>query len=166
MNAGDSGSHFYNTYQCADGKWVSLGAIEKKFYKELLERLELDPAHVGDQWNADNWQRAQAIVAERIRSKTRDEWTAILEGTDVCFAPILSFDEAPSHPHFVARDTFIEIDGIVQPAPAPRFGRTSAGVPTPPEPPSPETEALAGWIDEKQIADLSHRGVLPSRTAD
>lgn len=161
-NPTDSGSHFYDTYQCADGKWISIGSIETKFYAELLRKLELTPEELGDQWKPENWPRAQAIVAERFRQKTREEWTAILEGSDVCFAPVLSFDEAPSHPHFVARKSFIEVDGIAQPAPAPRFSRSMPDTPTPPEAPSAATvnEALAGWLDSPRLEKWRRKGVF------
>lgn len=153
-NALDSGSYFYDSYQCADGEWITLAAIEQKFHEELLRRLDLDPADVGPQWEPSNWPRAKDLVAARIRQKTRDEWRALLEGTDSCFAPVLSMMEAPSHPHFKERGTFIEIDGIVQPAPAPRFSRSTPARPTPPEAPDATRieEALAGWMDPSEIA--------------
>ena len=107
----DGGSHFYDTYQCADGKWVAVGAIEPQFYALLLEKLGLKVAD-------------QASLKALFRSRTRDEWCALLEGTDACVAPVLDLDEAPKHPHNVARGTFVEVDGVMQPAPAPRFSRT------------------------------------------
>jgi len=107
----DGGSHFYDTYACADGKWVAVGAIEPQFYSLLLEKLGITVAD-------------RARLKEIFLSKTRADWCALLEGTDACFAPVLDLDEAPKHPHNVARGTFVEVDGVMQPAPAPRFSRT------------------------------------------
>lgn len=161
-NPTDSGSHFYDSYQCADGKWISIGAIEGKFYEELLQRMGLTHEELGKQWDEDNWVRAKEVMAEKVKQKTRDEWVALLEGTDVCFAPVLSFDEAPSHPHAKARNAFVEIDGVTQPVPAPRFSRSQPGIPTPPEAPAPENvdAALAGWVSPARVAELKEQGVL------
>jgi alpha-methylacyl-CoA racemase len=161
-NATDSGSHFYDVYECADGKFVSLAPIEAKFHAELLQRLEIDPASVPKQWDKAGWPRMKALLAERFRTRTRDAWSALLEGTDACFAPVLSPAEAPSHPHIAARGTFIEIDGVVQPAPAPRFSRS---VPETPKPPRPaETESveaiLAPWLDAAEIAAARAAGII------
>lgn len=158
----DSGSHFYDNYQCADGKWVSIGAIEGKFYDELLERMGLTHEQLGKQWDEDNWVRAKEIMAAKVKEKTRDEWVALLEGTDVCFAPVLSFDEAPLHPHAKARNAFVEIAGVQQPAPAPRFSRSRPGTPTPPEAAGPENveAALSGWVSPARVAELREQGVL------
>ena len=155
-NAINSGSHFYQVYQCRDGNWISVAANEARFYAELLRRLELDPAAVGGQMDRANWPRARAMLAERFLTKTRDEWCAILEGTDACFAPVLSWAEAARHPQVCARDTLIEVDGVVQPAPAPRFSHTVADAPTTPrEPSSACTEAaLAAWLDHDARAAL------------
>lgn len=164
-NPTDTGSHFYNTYQCADGEWISIGSIETKFYDDMMMRLGFTREELGDQWDEENWLKAQGIMAEKIRQKTRDEWIALLEGTDVCFAPVLSFDDAPSHPHAQARKAFIEVDGLVQPAPAPRFSRTQAGTPTPPEPASAESldQALSGWVDSERIVHFRNQGVLAAK---
>lgn len=161
-NAADSGSHFYNTYQCADGKWVSIAPIEPKFYREMLRLLEIAPEELGEQSESLHWPQAQSRLAERFRQKTRQEWIDLLEGTDACFAPVLSFDEAPLHPHAIARNAFVEIDGIVQPAPAPRFSRSRPDKPTPPQAPSSRTveEALAGWASPGEVTRLRDQGVL------
>ena len=167
-NATDSGSHFYDVYECADGKFVSLAPIEAKFHAELLQRLEIDPARVPKQWDKAGWPRMKALLAERFGTRTRDAWSALLEGTDACFAPVLSPAEAPSHPHLAARGTFIEIDGVVQPAPAPRFSRS---VPETPKPPRPaETESveaiLAPWLDAAEIAAARGAGIIAADSAD
>jgi alpha-methylacyl-CoA racemase len=161
-NALDSGAFFYDVYECADGKYVSLAPIEDKFLEELLRRLEIDPAEMPPKMNRRRWPEAKAKLAARFKRKTRDEWCRILEGSDVCFAPVLSLAEAPSHPHNLARQSFVEIDGIVQPAPSPRFSRTPAGRPTPPEIPGERGIAsLAQWgLPSAEIAALKRSGAL------
>ena len=161
-NITDSGSHFYDVYECADGKWITVGPIEDKFYLELLSLLEIDPRTLGDQLDANNWPAARALFALRFKTRSRADWTALLEHTDACFAPVLSWSEAPEHPHLKARGTFVEIDGIVQPAPAPRFSGTVPDLPTPPEAPSTATvdAALAGWLDPQQVAGWKSQGTL------
>jgi len=121
----DGATHFYDTYETKDGKYISLGSIEPQFYRLLIEKAELDPARFAPQMVTSKWPELKAELSEVFKSKTRDEWCAIMEGTDVCFAPVLSLSEAPNHPHMKARKTFVELDGITQPAPAPRFSRTA-----------------------------------------
>ena len=119
----DGGAHFYDTYETSDGKYVCIGSIEPQFYALLVEKAELDESFA-PQMDAAGWPDLKAKLTEVFKQKTRDEWCAIMEGTDVCFAPVLSIWEAPDHPHNKARETFVEIDGVVQPAPAPRFDRS------------------------------------------
>src|SRR5215469_1182503 len=132
-NITDSGAYFYEVYECADGKYVSVAAIEAKFHAELLRLLEIDPATMPPQMDRARWPEAKAVLAERFLTRTRDEWCSRLEGSDACFAPVLSMDEAPYHPHNRARQAFVDLDGVTQPAPAPRFSRTSLDAPTPPQ---------------------------------
>jgi alpha-methylacyl-CoA racemase len=119
----DGGAHFYDTYECADGKYVAVGAIEPQFYESLRTVMALD----GPEWDAHaqfdraRWPALKATLADRVRERTRDAWCAAFAGHEACVAPVLDFDEAPADPHNVARQAFIEIDGIVQPAPAPRY---------------------------------------------
>lgn len=120
----DGAAHFYDTYETKDGKWVSIGSIEPQFYKLLIEKANLDATKFAPQMVVDKWPELKAELREVFLSKTRDEWCEIMEGTDVCFAPILSISEAVEHPHNKARQTFVEVDGITQPAPAPRFSRS------------------------------------------
>jgi alpha-methylacyl-CoA racemase len=128
QNLLDSGAQFYDTYETKDGKYIALGSIEPQFYKELIERAGLtDPAFQA-QMDRDAWPSLKEKLAAVVKSKTRDEWDEAMLGSDVCYAPVLSIAEAPKHPHNVARRTFIEVDGIVQPAPAPRFSRTEPQV--------------------------------------
>jgi alpha-methylacyl-CoA racemase len=124
----DGGAHFYDTYETADGRYVCIGSIEPQFYALLVEKAGLDPDTFAPQMDAARWPELKAKLAEVFRTKTRDEWCALMEGTDVCFAPVLSIFEAPEHPHNAARGTFVDVDGITQPAPAPRFSRTAAEI--------------------------------------
>ena len=159
----DTGSHFYNVYECADGRWISIAPIEAKFYAELLRRLDVDPPTMPPQLDRERWPAAQAQLAALFKSRTRDQWCAVLEGTDACFAPVLTTDEAPHHPHNAARQTYLEIDGILQPAPAPRFSRTVPDVPIPPQPASRAAAAeaaLAAWLEPTEIAALRAAGTL------
>jgi alpha-methylacyl-CoA racemase len=142
----DGGAPFYGAFETADGKFVSIGSIEAKFFAILLEKLGLDPDALPAQMDRERWPELKATFAETIKTKTRDEWVEIMEGTDVCFAPVLSLAEAPHHPHNKARANFVEIAGISQPAPAPRFSRTPGRVHSPPAAPGEHTEtALADW---------------------
>jgi alpha-methylacyl-CoA racemase len=120
----DSGTHFYDTYETKDGKFVAIGSIEPQFYQQLLEKTGItDPAFAA-QMDRDAWPALSEKLAAVIKTKTRDEWDAIMLGSDVCYAPVLSLSEAPKHPHNVARQTFVDVGGVTQPAPAPRFSRT------------------------------------------
>jgi alpha-methylacyl-CoA racemase len=132
-NVLDTGAHYYNVYECADGGFVSIGSIEPQFYAELLERLGLsnDPAFAV-QNDKTTWRELKQRLVELFATKTRDEWCAVLEMTDVCFAPVLSMPEAAAHPHNVAREIFVTYEGKLQPAPAPRFSRTAAHIDAPP----------------------------------
>jgi len=142
----DSGAHFYETYETKDGRYVAIGSIEPQFYAELLRRTGLEGEELPRQMDRDAWPRMKERLAEVFKRKTRDEWCAIMEGTDVCFAPVLSMGEAYEHPHNVQRETFVEVAGRRQPGAAPRFSRTPAGVAGPPAHPGQHTtEALADW---------------------
>ena len=124
----DGGAHFYDTYTCADGKHIAIGAIEPQFYALLLKLLGItDPAFQA-QMNPAAWPELKHRLSALFATRPREAWCALLEGTDTCFAPVLDWDEAPVHPHNVARGTFVQVDGVVQPAPAPRFSRTVAQV--------------------------------------
>jgi alpha-methylacyl-CoA racemase len=128
----DGGAHFYDTYRCADGEWIALGSIEPQFYALLLEKTGItDPAFKA-QMDRAQWPALREALAAVIETRTRDEWCEIMAGTDVCFGPVLSLDEAPRHAHNVARETFVELDGVTQPAPAPRFSATPGRIAGPP----------------------------------
>lgn len=128
----DSGAYFYDVYPCADDRFMSVGAIEPQFHAALLERMEIDPASLPPQWDRTGWPRAKDILARRFREKTQAEWCARFEGFDACAMPVLRIDEVHSHAHVQARQTVIDIDGVAQPAPAPRFSRTVLDRPTGP----------------------------------
>lgn len=124
----DGGAHFYGCYECADGEYVSIGSIEPQFYALLMEKAGLPAEDFADQNNAALWPDMKRKLAVIMREKTRDEWCELMEGSDVCFAPVLRFTEAPGHPTATARKAYLEIDGVTQPAPAPRFSRTASEV--------------------------------------
>ena len=164
VNMLDSGAHFYEVYECADGRFLSVGAIEPQFYAVLLEKTGLaeDP-EFARQHDKSQWPHLKERLAGIIATRTRDEWAEIFDGTDGCVAPILSLGEAPSHPHNVARSTFVERDGVVQPAPAPRFSRTSAEIQRSPSYPGQHTdEVLADWgvADQARTAELRSGGAI------
>jgi alpha-methylacyl-CoA racemase len=155
----DSGAFFYEVYECADGRHVAVAPIEDKFLAELYRLLELDVRDFPAKLDTESWPAAKEKLAAVFKTRTRDDWCRLLEGSDACFAPVLSIDEAPDHPHNRARGTFVTVDGIVQPAPAPRFSRTPSGAPTPPE--APSAGALREWgFAEAEIAALRHAGAV------
>jgi alpha-methylacyl-CoA racemase len=159
----DTGAPFYDTYETADGRYIAVGAIEPQFYATLVEALGLaDDAELADPLDQSRWPAQKARLTELFRSKTRDEWCALLEGIDACFAPVLDPVEAPAHPHNRARNSFLDLGGIPQPAPAPRFSRTPAPVPEPPEHPGDATaDALDGWgIAPDEVEALRDAGAL------
>jgi alpha-methylacyl-CoA racemase len=162
VNMLDTGTHFYDTYETADGKYVSIGSIEPQFYAELLEHTGLAGEELPFQHDRTQWGAMKERLTAVFKSKTRDEWCSIMEGTDVCFAPVLSMREAPEHPHNVHRGTFVERNGVVQPAPAPRFSKTEPEIQRPPSHAGQHTdEVLAEWgFDADRIAKLRDAGAI------
>ncbi len=158
----DGGAHFYDTYKCSDGKWVSIGSIEPQFYALLLEKTGITDPQFQRQVDRDVWPELRAKLAAVFATKTRDDWTAIMGGTDVCFAPVLDLDEAPKHPHNAARQTFVEVGGVTQPAPAPRFSVTPPAIQGPPPAIGAHNrEALTDWgFSGAEIDALSASGAL------
>ncbi len=158
----DSGSHFYNTYETRDGKYISIGSIEKKFYAELLEKLDLDPDSLPKQMDKGQWPSMKEKMVALFLSKTRDEWCQLMENTDICFAPILTLEEAPDYPHNKERNAFINVDGQMHPAPAPRFSKTPSSIKGPaPKPGENTAEALADWgISADKLAELKTVGAI------
>jgi alpha-methylacyl-CoA racemase len=142
----DGGAHFYDTYECADRRCVAVGSIEPQFYALLLEKMGLNDPAFRNQMDTKQWPNLKAQLAAFFKTKTRDEWCALLEGTDACVAPVLDLDEAPRHFHNAARQTFVEVESVVQPAPAPRFSRTQPIIQCPPSDAGENSdEALAEW---------------------
>jgi alpha-methylacyl-CoA racemase len=157
----DGGAPFYDTYATSDSQWVSIGALEPKFFAELVQRIGLDPSYLQRQYDRRCWPELRADIGRLIAAKTRDEWSALLEGTDVCFAPVLRIDEVAQHPHAVARGAYIDIGGVTQPAPAPRFSRSQLAQPTAPVKAGRHTDILlaeAGFSAD-EIAGLRASGV-------
>lgn len=158
----DSGAPFYDTYACADGRYISVGALEPQFYAELLERLGLtDDPDCARQMNPGTWPAMRERFESVFANRTRDEWCELLEGTDVCFAPVLDMNEAIEHPHNKARGTFVHHDGMTQAAPAPRFSRTRPELTSGAREPGADTDtALADWgIDAATIKELRDKGI-------
>jgi alpha-methylacyl-CoA racemase len=156
----DGGAHFYGCYRCADGKWISIASIEGPFYAEFIARAGLPAEEFADQWSTARWPAMKERLAGIFARHTREEWCRLLEGSDVCFAPVLGMEEAPHHPHNQERKAFVDIAGVTQPAPAPRFSRTPATVPQPPRYAGEDTEeVLADWgFDKNEIARLKGEG--------
>jgi len=158
----DGGAPFYDTYQTADGKFIAVGALESKFYAELLDRLGLDAAELPAQLDRSGWPVLRDRLTAAFAQRTQAEWVKVFDGSDACVTPVLSMADAAGHPHNLARGTFIEVGGVCQPAPAPRFSRTPAAVPDPPPVPGSDTEAVLASLGytpaeitalrEKQIA--------------
>ena len=161
-NPFDSGAHFYETYTCADGRWLTVGPIESRFYQLLLDRLGIDDPDFAGQFDRSRWPRLKTKLAEVFARQDRDHWCALFADSDACVAPVLDLDEAPRHPHNVARATFVECAGVMQPAPAPRLSRTPAAVGgIPPLAGEHSREVLADWgIDAPRIEQLAACGVI------
>jgi alpha-methylacyl-CoA racemase len=158
----DTGAHFYDVYETADGKYVSIGSIEPQFYAELLRLTGLEDEELPWQHDRAQWPAMKERLAAVFRTRTRDEWCALMEGTDVCFAPVLPIPEAVEHPHNVARGTFVEVAGITQPGPAPRFSRTTPTIALPPAHPGQHTDEVlaAAGFDADRIAKLREAGAI------
>jgi alpha-methylacyl-CoA racemase len=159
VNLFDGGAPFYDTYECADGNYVAVGALERQFFAELVRVLGVDspPQH-----DRTQWPEMRALFANKFKTKTRDEWAALFEDVDACVAPVMGLTEAVNHPHVKARQTLVDVDGVVQPAPAPRFDRTPGAVQRPPRLPGEDTaETLVDWgFDADEVTQLLDVGVV------
>jgi alpha-methylacyl-CoA racemase len=156
-NLVDGGAHFYGVYETADGGYISIGSIEPRFYGELLRRIGLGDAELPEQNDRAAWPELRRRLQEVFLTQTRDEWCRLLEGAEVCFAPVLSPAEAPAHPHNVARGTFVEVAGVVQPAPAPRFSRTPGAVRRPPARPGEHTDEILAELGLERPGTIGRR---------
>ena len=162
VNILDSGAPYYNVYETKDGKWVSIGSIEKRFYADLLERLGIAGEDLPKQHDRAGWPTLAKRFAAVFKSRTRDEWSAIFADSDACFAPVLAMSEVAAHPHNAARATFCERDGVLQPSPAPRFSRTPEAIRGPARSAGADSEAVlkAAGYSETDIAALIAQGVV------
>ncbi len=158
----DGGAHFYDAYETSDGRYISIASIESKFYDELLELTGFEDADHAGHRDKSQWPKLSEKMAALIKTKTRDQWCDILGDSDICFAPVLSMSEAPDHPHNVARDSFVKVDGVTHPAPAPRFSRTPSKIQKGASKPGADTQAvLADWgFASDQISDLQNDNVV------
>ena len=158
----DGAAHFYNSYETSDNKYICIGSIEPQFYSQLLKLTNAADPDFNNQWDKRNWPDLKEKFKKIFKTKTRDEWCGILEGTDVCFAPVLSMDEAPLHPHNKARETFVDIDGVLHPAPAPNFSRTKSEIKGPPVIIGKDTDTLMKELgfSQENIATLREEGII------
>lgn len=158
----DGAAHYYDTYECADGEYVSIGSIEPQFYALLKEKAGLAEEDFGNQNDQSQWAVMKEKLSAVMKQKTQAQWCEIMEGTDVCFAPVLNFMDAPGHPANVARDTYIEVDGITQPAPAPRFSRTASQVAHGGHEPGQDTDKVltAMGFGEQELTALKASGAI------
>jgi alpha-methylacyl-CoA racemase len=158
----DTGAHFYDTYETSDGRFIALGAIEPQFYRELRDRLGIDDAGFDAQLDKRAWPALKVKLAAMIKTRTRDEWCAVLEETDACFAPVMTFADAPDHPQMRDRDAFVTVDRVVQPAPAPRYSATQTDAPRAPSPAGADAAAvlLEHGYSESEVAGLRQANVL------
>ena len=158
----DGGAPFYNVYETSDGRYVSVGAIERRFYDELLQRMGLQDEALPGQNDERGWQQLRERLAEVFATRTRDEWSAVFEGSDACFAPVLDPMEAVNHPHSVARGVYTEVDGVTQPQPVPRFSRTASALSNPPPASGSDTaQVLVDWgFDACELASLQASGAV------
>jgi alpha-methylacyl-CoA racemase len=162
VNVLDTGAPWYDTYATRDGKWLAVGAIEKRFYEAFVERLGMKLGERPKQHDRAGWPELKRRFAEAIATKTRDEWERIFAGSDACVAPVLGLSEVAAHPHNAARSTFLTRDGVLQPAPAPRFSRTVPEMGAPPRPPGADTDAVLAdfGFTETEIAELKKAGAV------
>ena len=159
----DTGSHFYDVYECSDGLYISIGSIEPQFYSELMRLTGLtEDEEFQRQMEREAWPNLKERITEVFKSKSRDEWCTIMEGTDVCFAPVLTIEEAPKHPHNVQRDVFTEIEGVTQPNPSPRFSRTTPSIQGPPAHAGKDTNLILKSLgfDASGIQNLREDGAV------
>ena len=158
----DGGAFYYGSYECSDGKYISIGSLEPQFYALLLEKAEITDPEFQEQLDEAAWPAKREKLNQLFKTRTRQQWCDIMEGTDVCFAPVLDLKEAPAHPHNIERKTFVELDGVVQPAPAPRFSRTQGEIQGPAAMAGEHTrEVLSAWnFTDQEIGELQASGAI------
>jgi alpha-methylacyl-CoA racemase len=158
VNILDTGAPFYDVYETSDGKWMGVGAIEPQFWAELIRLLELED--IPGQMDVAQWPALRAAITDRFKERSQDEWAKVFEGTDACVAPILDWQQAIGHPHIAGRGTVVEVDGVAQPAPAPRFSRTPGAIPGAAPKPGADTRAV---LEDWGVADVD--GLISSGAA-
>ena len=158
----DGGAHFYNTYETSDGKYICVGAIEPQFYALLVQHSGVNESEFGNQMDRGSWSDKRETLTALFKTKSRDEWCKIMEGTDICFAPVLSIWEAPDHPHNKARETFVDVDGLTQPAPAPRYSRTTPSIRGAARAPGQDTVSVleGAGMSQSEINELQASGAV------
>ena len=158
----DGGAFYYGSYECSDGKYISIGSLEPQFYAELLEKAEITDPEFQEQLDEAAWPAKREKLDQLFKTRTRQQWCDIMEGTDVCFAPVLDLKEAPAHPHNIDRKTFVELEGVVQHAPAPRFSRTQGEIQGPAAMTGEHTrEVLSAWnFTDQEIGELQASGAI------
>ena len=158
----DGGAFYYGSYECSDGKYISIGSLEPQFYAMLLEKAEITDPEFQEQLDEAAWPAKREKLNQLFKTRTRQQWCDIMEGTDVCFAPVLDLKEAPTHPHNIDRKTFVELEGVVQPAPAPRFSRTQGEIQGPAAMAGEHTrEVLSAWnFTDQEIGELQASGAI------
>lgn len=158
----DGGAFYYGSYECSDDKYISVGSLEPQFYALLLEKAEITDPEFQEQLDEAAWPAKREKLKQLFKTRTRQQWCDIMEGTDVCFAPVLGLKEAPAHPHNIDRKTFVELDGVVQPAPAPRFSRTQGEIQGPAAMAGEHTrEVLSAWnFTDQEIGELQASGAI------
>jgi alpha-methylacyl-CoA racemase len=158
----DGGAFYYGSYECSDGKYISIGSLEPQFYALLLEKAEITDPEFQEQLDEAAWPAKREKLNQLFKTRTRQQWCDIMEGTDVCFAPVLDLKEAPTHPHNIDRKTFVELEGVVQPAPAPRFSRTQGEIQGPAAMAGEHTrEVLSAWnFTDQEIGELQASGAI------
>ena len=158
----DGGAFYYGSYECSDGKYISIGSLEPQFYALLLEKAEITDPEFQEQLDEAAWPAKREKLNQLFKTRTRQQWCDIMEGTDVCFAPVLDLKEAPTHPHNIGRKTFVELEGVVQPAPAPRFSRTQGEIQGPAAMAGEHTrEVLSAWnFTDQEIGELQASGAI------
>jgi alpha-methylacyl-CoA racemase len=158
----DGGAFYYGSYECKDGEYISIGSLEPQFYSLLLEKCEITDSSFDEQLDQKSWPEKREKMEAVFKTKTRDEWSEIMEGTDVCFAPILNLEEAPDHPHNKSRKTYVDFEGVTQPAPAPRFSRTQGSIQSSAALIGANTnEILNSWgFSDDKVENLKKGGVI------
>ena len=161
-NSIDSGSHFCNVYECADHHYITISPVEGRFHDLLLEKLGIDKEQFGPQMDTQAWPRMTQTLADIFKTKTQQEWCQLLEGSDVCFAPVLTLENAHLHPHMAQRETLVEVDGVLQPNAFPRFEKTPLDKPTPPQSINAQNTrlSLSSWLDPYQMQHYTALGVI------